>query len=323
MRIKFVAFTLLLALFACGEKQKNQVDVSNIAMDTEIVRFEKKMYGKSDIPDQERLEKLKAEFPIFFDHRVPDSIYINKMNSEQNKSLFKEVDSVFPNIEKQEKEINELFKHVKYYYPKFKAPKVITTFSEFDYTSNVIYADSLLFISLDIYLGKESPVYEGVPSYIVENFEASQIPVDVAKEFALRLNPMRKNRTFIEKLVSKGKMMYAVELFAPFKTDAQKIGYSQEKLDWAEANEASIWKYFIENKLLYSTDFELANRFINEAPFSKFYLETDGDSPGRIGEWVGWQIVRSYMKNNDVTLQQLFLTNEEEIFKKSKYKPKK
>jgi uncharacterized protein YjaZ len=60
-----------------------------------------------------------------------------------------------------------------------------------------------------------------------------------------------------------------------------------------------------------------------EAPFSKFYIDIDKESPGRIGVWLGWQIVRSYMNNNEVTLQQLLQTNAEEIFNKSKYKPKK
>ena len=82
-------------------------------------------------------------------------------------------------------------------------------------------------------------------------------------------------------------------------------------------------KYFIENRLLYSTDSKLYARFVANAPFSKFYIDIDKDSPGRIGVWLGWQIVRSYMNNNSVNLQQLLQTNAEEIFKKSKYKPKK
>ncbi|MDF1518362.1 MAG: gliding motility lipoprotein GldB, partial [Lutibacter sp.] len=57
---------------------------------------------------------------------------------------------------------------------------------------------------------------------------------------------------------------------------------------------------------------------------SKFYIDIDKESPGRIGVWLGWQIVSAYMtNNNDVTLQQLLQTDAEEIFNKSKYKPKK
>jgi uncharacterized protein YjaZ len=84
-----------------------------------------------------------------------------------------------------------------------------------------------------------------------------------------------------------------------------------------------MWRYFIENELLYDNDQKLNNRFINPAPFSKFYLEIDNESPGRVGAWVGWQIVRSYMKNNEVPLPELLKMSPKEIFEKSKYKPKK
>ena len=70
-------------------------------------------------------------------------------------------------------------------------------------------------------------------------------------------------------------------------------------------------------------DPKLIPRFISPAPFSKFYLEIDNESPGRVGAWIGWQIVRSYMKNNEVSLPQLLHTSAKEIFEKSKYKPKK
>jgi uncharacterized protein YjaZ len=43
-----------------------------------------------------------------------------------------------------------------------------------------------------------------------------------------------------------------------------------------------------------------------------------------VGQWLGWQIVRSYMENNDdVTLEQLLAMNTKTIFENSKYKPKK
>ena len=79
----------------------------------------------------------------------------------------------------------------------------------------------------------------------------------------------------------------------------------------------------VKKKILFSTETKLNKRFIENAPFSKFYLEADKASPGRIGVWVGWQIVRSYMEHNDVSLQELINIKPEDLFKKSKYKPKK
>ena len=107
------------------------------------------------------------------------------------------------------------------------------------------------------------------------------------------------------------------------KTDDAKIGYTKEQLDWAIDNESYIWSYFVERELLFNTNPKLLMRFINPAPFSKFNLELDRESPGRLGQYIGWQIVRAYMKNNDVTLVQMLDKNAEDIFNNSKFKPRK
>jgi uncharacterized protein YjaZ len=78
----------------------------------------------------------------------------------------------------------------------------------------------------------------------------------------------------------------------------------------------------VENEYLYSTETRLNQRFLDPAPFSKFGLELDNESPGRLGRYIGWQIVRSFMENNEINLKQLLTMPEEEIFKKSNYKPR-
>ena len=84
-----------------------------------------------------------------------------------------------------------------------------------------------------------------------------------------------------------------------------------------------MWRFFVDNSILYSSEQKLVTRFISMAPFSKFYLEIDNESPGRVGTWVGWQIVRSFMLNNDISLQQMLAMDAKELFEKSRYKPKK
>jgi hypothetical protein len=124
-------------------------------------------------------------------------------------------------------------------------------------------------------------------------------------------------------MVYAGKELYLKDILLPEYTDAQKMGYKPEQIAWCEANEAEMWRFFIDNTLLYDTDQKLVPRFINPAPFSKFYLEIDNESPGRTGAWLGWQMVRSYMENNEVTLQKMLKTDSKTLFEKSKYKPKK
>ena len=84
-----------------------------------------------------------------------------------------------------------------------------------------------------------------------------------------------------------------------------------------------IWSYFIEKELLYSTDNKLPNRFIADAPFSKFYMEFDNESPGRLGQYIGWQIVKAYADSTGENVMRILETEPEEIFRKSKFKPKK
>ena len=131
------------------------------------------------------------------------------------------------------------------------------------------------------------------------------------------------DKTLLSQMVYAGKELYLKDVLLPEHTDADKIGYTPEQIKWCQENEGYMWRYFIEEKLLYNADSKLPNRFINVAPFSKFYLEIDNESPGRVGTWVGWQIVRSFMKNNEVSLPQLLQMDATEIFNKSKYKPQK
>ena len=216
-----------------------------------------------------------------------------------------------------------MFKHVKYNHVNFESPKIVTLITNLDYENKVVYDDSLLFVSLDMYFGKDSEVYQDFPLYIAQNFEKSHLVVDIAKSISERYFITSKSRQFIDLMINEGKKMYLIDSYLPSVSDAQKMGYAIEKLDWVEANESQLWKYFIENKLLYSTDSNLYTRFIANAPFSKFYIDIDKESPGSVGVYIGWQIVRSYMNNNDVTLQQVLQMDPMELFQKSKYKPKK
>ena len=120
------------------------------------------------------------------------------------------------------------------------------------------------------------------------------------------------------------KVLYFEDKVIPFKAENERISYTEKQINWAKNNEASIWSYFVERELLFSTSAKLPSRFINPAPFSKFYLEDiDSESPGKIGQYMGWQIVKAYMQHNDTLLKDMLIMNAEDIFNKSKFKPKK
>jgi gliding motility-associated lipoprotein GldB len=307
-----------MSLTACNNKTKVEKAVEVIPVDVKIERFDK-LFFETNPKD---LAQLKKAFPFFFPVGGDDTVWLKKMKDPLWRELYSEVQKKYSNIEPVRKDLNTLFKYIKYYFPKTRTPKVITVISEMDYNSKVIYADSLLLISLELYLGKDHKFYQ-FPKYLKQNFEQKQIMPDVVSGFLLNKMAPISDKNLLSQMIFFGKELYVKDKVLPYYTDADKIGYTTEQLKWCQENESYMWRYFLEKEMLYDNDQKLNNRFINPAPFSKFYLEIDNESPGRVGTWIGWQIVRSFMENNEVTLPELLKMDAKEIFVKSKYKPKK
>lgn len=318
MKNNLILFIFFIAFTACEKKNKTEKAIEEIPVKIEIDRFDKKFFESKP----ENLQSLKNKYPFFFPGN-DDSVWEERMTDPQWRELYSEVEKKFSNFDKEAKSIEELVKHVKHYFPNANAnPKVITIIGDMDSDMKAVYTDSLLIVSLELYLGKDHKFYD-YPAYIRKNFEPEQITSDLAQDFAERHIAPPRDKTLLSQMIYNGKILYLKDLLIPADSDAQKIGYTPEEILWAEENESYMWRYFIENKLLFDTSSKLANRFINPAPFSKFYLEIDNESPGSIGKWIGWQIVRSYVKNNEVSLETLLQTDAKELFDNSKYKPKK
>ncbi|MCA0933537.1 gliding motility lipoprotein GldB [Lutimonas saemankumensis] len=318
--IKYIfVFLFMVSLISCGKKNETRIDLTGIDLNMEIIRFDEKFYSSGP----ENLNQLKSDFPYLFPAGNPDSVWTSKMLDEDELFLYNSGREVFGDFSEEEKTLSDLFKHVKYYFPKFKEPKVITVLSNVDYENRIIFADSLLLVSLDVYLGRDHEVYADYPGYIKQNFRKEHMVVDVAEKLAEPVLMNASTGSFISRMIQQGKKMYIMSVFLPEVSDHEIMGYERSQFEWAEISEVDIWKYYVENEMLYSNDASLTDRFISDAPFSKFFLEVDKDSPGRIGVWFGWQIVNSFMQNSDSSLKEMILMDNEELFRKSRYKPKK
>ncbi|GAA4036428.1 gliding motility lipoprotein GldB [Flavobacterium cheonhonense] len=305
-------------MVSCDKKSKVEKAVEAIPVALKVDRFDQAFFEAK--PNE--LANLKAEYPFFFPEGTPDAVWIDKMQNKDWRALYAEVQKKFPDFNKQTTEIEDLFKHFKYYFPETVMPKIYTVIAEMDYHNKAIYADDKLIIALELYLGKSHQFYT-FPEYLKQNFEERQMMPDIVSSFAVRKIPPPTEKTLLANMIYYGKELYMKDIMLPDYTDAEKMGYTPEQITWSQENESYIWRYFIEEDLLFSTDAKLENRFVNMAPFSKFYLEIDNESPGRIGQWIGWQIVRSFMENNEVSLQEMLKMDAKQIFDRSKYKPKK
>jgi gliding motility-associated lipoprotein GldB len=318
--MKYCLLFFAVVLFvSCNDESKVEKEIDKIPIDIKIDRFDQAFAASSpaDLP------KLKASYPAFFPKRYNDSIWVQKLTDTLQHQLENNVEKQFPTDKKLNDILIPLFQHIKYYFPKFKTPRVVTIVSYVDYQNKVILANNMLVIGLDNYFGSDHEFYKEIDKYVSKNMKESRIGPDVAEVYARQLIRAPQKNSFLAQIIYYGKMLYLEDLWLPKTSDAEKIGYTDEEVKWAKDNEMYMWRYFVEKELLYSTDPKLGARFINPAPFSKFYLEIDNDSPGMLGRYLGWQIVRSYMENNDTNVQQLMIMNADEIYTNSKYKPKK
>ena len=320
MKHLLLCLMVLLVTISCKDGPTLETEISHINMDIKVERFDL-LFAKTT---PENLPKLKQAYPFMFSEKYKDSFWIAKITDTLQVQLFDAVENEFKNFDETELEIESLFNHLKYYFPEFNPPRVITRTSHVDYRNRAIITDTIAILALDTYLGSEHEFYGGIPKYISEHLKKEQITVDLAEEYAKKYIYQGQNKTLLDEMIYFGKQLYFKDVVAPFKTEAERIGYSKEQLDWAIANESYIWRYFVERELLFSTDSKLLGRFINPAPFTKFYLEEiDADSPGRLGQYIGWQIVKAYMTQNDRPLKDMLITSANDIFNNSKFKPRK
>jgi hypothetical protein len=230
-------------------------------------------------------------------------------------------DSLFHGFQPYAKQLELAFKHYRYYYPRNPIPTVYTYLSGFNLP--VVTMPQAVGISLDNYLGSNCKFYFqlGIPAYKRQNMEPQKLVYDAMYGFiSQQFEYNGKTENLISKMIHQGKLLYLMDALVPDGPDSLKIGYTSVQLDWCKTNETEMWGYLVEKKMLFSGDRMELVRFINPAPFTTPFGQK---SPGRTGVWIGWQIVKSYMKKNPQTkVQDLMKENDyHKILNESGYSP--
>lgn len=317
---KWIGLSFIISiLVACTSIDKKEQEIAKVKVEVKFALFHDAFFTAAlgDLP------KIKEEYPYMFPSQMSDSLIVERRQDTIQQFLYKQVKKIYPTFDKKEKEFTDLFKHINYYYNDFETPTIVTDITGVSYEDRVLYAHNLLLISLDMYLGKKHEVYGGYPAYLAETFTPKHLTSDVAKKIIATKYRFTRDRTFLGQFIFEGKKLYLEQLFLPTISDDILLGYTPKKMEWAKNNEAPVWSYFIKNELLYSNEPKLKQRFIDVAPFSKFYMIIDKDSPGGIAKYIGLQIVRAFMAKQNVSPQQLMKLDAQTILSQSGFKPKK
>ena len=320
MRIRnYLLALVLISFLSCKKDAALEAEIASIDVDFNVERFDK-AFGLANTND---LPQLKSTYPFLFPKRIPDSTWTLRMKDTLQQQMFNEAQNVFGDFNETTLHLSQLFQHLKYYDKTFNLPRVITVADNVDYRVKTIVNNELVIINLVNYLGKNHEFYWEIQQYISQNMVKNQIVPDITDNYAKKYAYQKNRKSLLDEMIYFGKLLYFKDIMIPGFSDAEKIGYSKEDIQWAKINETQIWSYFVEREMLFSSDSKLFPRFTAPAPFSKFYLELDNESPGRLGQYIGWQIVRAYADRTNEDVLSIMQTEPEEIFTKSKYKPKK
>ena len=330
----FVVIALVL-LSACRQNRLD-ADISNIEVNLKVKRFEKSLFEVNTDKLPYEIVRLDSAYGNFFGNFTKGVINIGKLGdpgfeeglrgfiTDQNiLEVYHTAEKVFEDLKPIENELEDAFKRYKFYFPEKPIPEVFTYISGFNYA--IVATDSVLGIGLDMYLGSSSEYYKrlGIPQYKTHNMSKEFIASDcmrgwLTSDFVLD----GSDNSLLAQMIYYGRVLYFLDAVFPDMDDSLKIGFTQKQLEWCRSNEAQMWAFLIENKMLYSSDYKETVKYTGEAPFTTGF---PSESPGRSGWWIGWQIIKSYMRVNEaVTLNQLL--NEKDarnILTKSKYKPNK
>ncbi|MBO3699826.1 hypothetical protein [Roseivirga sp. E12] len=216
-------------------------------------------------------------------------------------------------------ELDRAYKRVKKAYPNFTPPKVQTVYSGFG--KDIYLTDSLLIIGLDYYLGENASFRPSVYDYLRVRLTPDHLVPQLIQFTSLKFNATKKGkRTILEDMIYYGKAMEFTSEMLPCVADSIIMGYSSKQIADAMVSEGVIWSHFLERKLLYSDIPSDITKYIDERPNIP---EIDKNCPGRIGQWLGWQIVKAYREESGVDIKELMEeTDAQKILTRSKYRPR-
>lgn len=334
----YLFFLTGVLLTACGRSKK--VDVSNIDVNVTIDRFDHDLDAMRSKPMAAQADLMKKKYGAFYQDYIErimrlgttrDTAYFKTLrdvfNGQAYADLKHDVDSIYPNMDKQNAEVSDAFRHIKYYFPQKTLPKVYAYFSGFQVKTSI--GNGYVAVGLDMFLGANSRFYpalrETIPHYISRRFTPDNICPRIVEAIAREdmFPDNDQNKSLLAKMVYNGKILYFMDQVLPNVPDSTKIGYTANQIKWCNDFKGQIWGYFLEENLLYETDYEKIQKYLGEAPFTPGFGEKNESAP-KLALWTGWQIVRQYMeKNPKVTLPQLMADDDaQKILNGSKYRPK-
>jgi hypothetical protein len=336
--LKPFAFFLLLLLAGCTGcwGDRDAIDTSDVQLEIDIYRLDTLLFHASRDSLHTASLRAHAELGDLYQIYIEDilqgapigdpqlSVMLSRFVNDPDWSAVQEaIDSVFADMEPQEEDFSNAFARLKVLFPDSTTPRIVAFNSGFNY--GIYPTEDALMLGLEWFIGQQHPVIghlapDAFPQYVKDRMHPEMlVPSAVKGWLMVHYLKQTPGEDVLTHLVETGKVMVLLDALLPDTPPHLKFAFSQEQLKWTEANEFNLWKEIVNSDKLFSKKPIDVNRFLNDAPFTPGFPR---ESPGHIGEWIGYRMVRAYLDNDpNVTFEQLFQMNDpREILKH--YKPK-
>ena len=320
---------VLIFLFLISCKQETLLDV-------DVYRFEKELFDVDSLNIDNKLLTWDSDihdFTIFYYKELLGVTEYKDIRSlilegnyhpelaPQNRTIELSIQKEFPTLKEIELEIERVFSNAINILPDIVVPKKIVTVNGENIGGGMMFKRDTVVLCLDRYLGFDhyvnNSMYNGVPEYMMRGWEKEFIVRDIFENWCNIQYDIYEKATFIDHLIYKGKIMYIMSECLEGYEVQNILRFSEEDMIWSRANEHNIWNEIIITQLLYDSDWQRFVSFFDPSPYTS---GMPNDSPGRLGYFIGYQIVSSYMNQRHISPIELMQDiDAQDILLQSKY----
>jgi len=327
---KLFPLLIVLVLFQSCFSDPYQVNLSKVNLKLEFINLDSIV----NFSNPEKLIKSVANFnkkhrevmEYSFGYCLgiplnPDSTFSRKVLEFKSDEYIKRLEKTIQRLPKNQLKVELIngFKRLKFHFPTNNIPNSIFFINSL-FSASVFCTEKEIVVGVDRYLGAKEKVIEELPSnqfyeWIKVGMEPRYLTRDVMVAWLMTNYLEETTENYAAEMMRWGKILFLTKVLLPDVKEETILRYSSTQLEWASSSEKAVWDYFVDKELLFKTDEETRVNLLKEGPYS---IGLPKESPDRIGQFIGYKIVKQYMESEEISLQELVKIPYNELLQKYK-----
>ncbi len=325
---RLVLLFAISVIFQSCSDNRYDVDSSSVSYKLNLKRLDKDLFEKSD-KDEKWLRGINDKYGDFSFIYFEEIMRIGNPENPMTAGLanrFTEdpvwsqlqgiVEQKFPDLKSESAELEIALKRYSVHFNTLELPEVVAYNS--GYNVGIYPSEDWIGIGLEWYCGNDHPIIEKLPPDLFPQYKVDKMVPEFLVPNALKgflyyqFNDDDSDKNLLSRMVHSGKVIFISAKLLQTEDYARILNFSNADYQWCEESAYDIWKLLLENDLFFNEDPMQINKLMNDGPFTP---GMPAESPGGVGNWVGLQMVKEFMRNNsDVSLKDLAEMENDQIF---------